>query len=247
MTDDHNHYLARHEITLLGERLRELRDWVCQDLDDTISRQVAFGDKQDGKRTETPVVFNENAAEVAANLHGTLRAWVEHTCTHSTRVWPGEQRSAHYARWLDRYLIDLAKTEEAPTAVDELTDAWKQAKRAIDRPQDQEFAGPCQSTTPGVECGGVYCRKNADLKNCQTCGATIDIPALRAAMESVMRDWLYTKQELRTALVIYLKKPVPRSTIDGWIRNGRLADHAGKYRLDEALTLAATRHTARTA
>ncbi|UXE05041.1 helix-turn-helix DNA binding domain protein [Gordonia phage Lton] len=247
MTDDHNHYLARHEITLLGERLRELRDWVCQDLDDTISRQVAFGDKQDGKRTETPVVFNENAAEVAANLHGTLRAWVEHTCTHSTRVWPGEQRSAHYARWLDRYLIDLAKTEEAPTAVDELTDAWKQAKRAIDRPQDQEFAGPCQSTTPGVECGGVYCRKNADLKNCQTCGATIDIPALRATMESVMRDWLYTKQELRTALVIYLKKPVPRSTIDGWIRNGRLADHAGKYRLDEALTLAATRHTARTA
>ncbi|QDP43697.1 helix-turn-helix DNA-binding domain protein [Gordonia phage PhorbesPhlower] len=247
MTDDHNHYLARHEITLLSERLRELRDWVCQDLDDTISRQVAFGDKQDGKRTETPVVFNENAAEVAANLHGTLRAWVEHTCTHSTRAWPGEQRSAHYARWLDRHLIDLAKTEEAPTAVDELTDAWKQAKRAIDRPQDQEFAGPCQSTTPGVECGGVYCRKNADLKNCQTCGATIDIPALRATMESVMRDWLYTKQELRTALVIYLKKPVPRSTIDGWIRNGRLADHAGKYRLDEALTLAATRHTARTA
>ncbi|AMS03310.1 hypothetical protein BJD62_gp67 [Gordonia phage Lucky10] len=247
MTDDHNHYLARHEIRLLSERLRELRDWVCHDLDDTISRQVAFGDKQDGKRTETPVVFNENAAEVAAVLHGTLRAWVEHTCTHSTRVWPGEQRSAHYAGWLDRHLIDLAKTEEAPTAVDELTDAWKQAKRAIDRPQDQEFAGPCQSTTDGVECAGVYCPKNADLKNCQTCGATIDIPALRVTMEEVMRDRLYTKQELRTALVIYLKKPVPRSTIDGWISRGRLADHAGKYRLDEALTLAATRHTARTA
>ncbi|QLF83879.1 helix-turn-helix DNA binding domain protein [Gordonia phage Moosehead] len=247
MTDDHNHYLARYEINLLSERLRELRDWVCHDLDDTISRQVAFGDKQDGKRTETPVVFNENAAEVAAVLHGTLRAWVEHTCSHSTRTWPGEQRSAQYADWLDRHLIDLAKTEEAPTAADELTDAWKQAKRAIDRPQDQEFAGPCQSTTDGVECGGVYCPKNADLKNCQTCGVTVDILALRAAMESVMRDRLYTKQELRTALVIYLKKPVPRSTIDGWIAHGRLADHAGKYRLDEALTLAAARHTARTA
>lgn len=247
MTDDHNHYLARHEINLLSERLRELRDWVCHDLDDTISRQVAFGDKQDGKRTETPVVFNENAAEVAAVLHGTLRAWVEHTCTHSTRTWPGEQRSAQYADWLDRHLIDLAKTEEAPEAADELTDAWKQAKRAIDRPQDQEFAGPCQSSTDGVECGGVYCPKNADLKNCQTCGVTVDIPALRTAMEAVMRDRLYTKQELRTALVIYLKQPVPRSTIDGWIARGRLAPHAGKYRLDEALTLAAARHTARTA
>lgn len=245
MTDDL--FLARHEITLMGLRLRELRDWVCADLDDTISRQVAFGDKQDGKRTETPVVFNENAAEVATVLHGTLRAWVEHTCTHSACRWPGEQRSAQYAGWLDRHLMDLAKTEEAPTAVDELTDAWKQAKRAIDRPQDLEFAGPCQSTTDGIECAGVYCRKDAETKDCRTCGATIDIPALRATMEAVMRDRLYTKQELRTALVIYLKQPVPRSTIDGWIARGRLAAHAGKYRLDEALALAAARHTVRTA
>ncbi|QAU07234.1 hypothetical protein HOV03_gp95 [Gordonia phage Asapag] len=241
MTDDL--YLARHEIRALSDKLRELHDWVCQDLDDTVCRQVSFGDRSN-RRTERPLVFNENASDVAHDVRGTLRSWVEHTCAHSTRQWPGEQQSARYAQWMDRHLIDLAKTEEAPTAYDEITDAWKRAKQAIDRPQDQEFAGPCQSATDGVECEGVYCRKNADLKNCHTCGITIDIPALRSTMEAVMRDRLYTKQELRTALVIYLKKPVPRSTIDGWISKGRLADHAGKYRLDEALTLVAARRTA---
>lgn len=242
MSDDL--YLERHEIQTLSTRLRELRDWVCEALDLTICRQVAFTDRQQGHRTEPPVVFNEHASDVAHHLHGTLRFWVEHICTHSTRPWPGEHRAKEYASWIDRHLIDLAKTEQATDAATQITDAWKAAKQAIDRPEDKEFAGPCQSDTDGVTCEGIYCRRNADIKHCTTCGLDIDIPALRAAMEEVMRDRLYTKQELRTALVIFLKRPVARSTIDTWIDKGRLLPHGGKYRLDEALRLAASRRTA---
>lgn len=239
MTDEL--YISRPDRQQLSTRLRELRDWICQDLDDTICRQVQFGDRQQS-RAETPVVYNEHASEVAANLHGTLRAWTEHTCTHGKPRWPGEQRTPQYAAWLDRHLIDLAKTEDAPQALDEITDAWKQAKQAIDRPMPQEFVGPCQSDQPGVECEGVYCRRGADTKNCQQCGVTIDIPTVRVTTEAVMRDRLYTKPELRTALVMFTGRPINRTTIDSWIRRGRLPDHAGKYRLDEALALIPPQH-----
>lgn len=239
MSDDL--FLTRPEIKSLSIKLRELRDWVCADLDDTVCRQVAFGERGD-RRAETPVVFNVNASEVAHNVLGTLRSWTEHVCVHSTCEWPGEQRAQQFAAWLDRHLIDLAKTEEANTAADELTDAWKQAKKAIDRPVPQEFVGPCQSDTPGVECEGVYCQRGADTKQCGTCDLVIDIPVVKSATEAVMHDHLFTKKDLRQAMMMYLNTTVPRQVVDNWVRRGRLADHAGKYKLDEALSLWSMTH-----
>lgn len=240
-------YLSRAAIQLLSTRLRELRDWVCESLDDTICREVAFTDRNPGNRTETPLVFNENASEAATILNGTLRAWVEHTVTHSTHQWPGTLRTTEYAHWLDRNLIDLAKTEEAPQADDEITDAWRQAKRAIDRPEPQEFAGPCQSTTPTIRCEGVYCRRGTITKTCSTCGIDIDIPTVKATTEDTMSTRLFTKAELRTALVMVCKRPISRSTIDSWIRRGRLTDRGGKFLLADALSLIPTQHTEHTA
>ena len=248
MTDDL--YLTRAEIQQTATRLHELANWICDDLDATLCRQVAFTDRTNGRvrgKGETPNVYNERASEVAHDLHDVLRTWVEHTCIHNTHglTWPGEQRPKRHAQWLNRHLIDLAKTEEAPQAADEIKDCWQRAKQTIDRPQPQEFVGPCQSTTDGVTCEGVYCHKGADTKKCQPCGITIDIPSVKAATEEVMRDKLFTKQELRIAMVMYTSTPVPRQVIDNWIRRGRITDKGGKYKLADALELwAATRKKA---
>lgn len=237
MNDNHDLYLSRPEIQQLATRLRELADWICTDLDDTICRLTAFGNRNDRPSNETPLVFNETAAEVAHDVYGTLRTWVEHTVTHSTRPWPGEHRAPTYARWLNTHIIDLAKTEEAETAADEITDTWKRAKKAIDRPEPQQFVGPCQSTG-GLKCEGVYCKRGATTKTCGTCELVIDIPTVQAATQETMQDRLFAKPELREAMLMY-GAPVTRQRLDNWIRRGRLIEHGGRYKLADALALVA--------
>ena len=133
--------------------------------------------------------------------------------------------------------MDLAKTEEAQTAADEITYVIKRVQRTIDRPEVPRFIGPCQSATDGITCEGVYCHAEQLVRQCLESGVTIDIPAVRATTEEVMRAHLFDKRELLKAMVMVAKESVPRQMVDNWIRRGRLTDHGGKYKLDEAMAL----------
>lgn len=242
MSDDL--YLTRTEIQQTATRLHELANWICDDLDSTLCRQVAFTDRTNGRvrgKGETPNVYNERASEVAHDLHDVLRTWVEHTCIHNTHglTWPGEQRPQRHAQWLNRHLIDLAKTEEAPQAADEIKDCWQRAKQTIDRPQPQEFVGPCQSTTDGVTCEGVYCHKGADTKKCQPCGITIDIPSVKAATMEIVRETLGTAAELAAVMPWFHGKPIPRKRITYLAQRGLISTRPGpdgpRYQLGEVV------------
>lgn len=236
-------YLDKTQIRLLATRLRDIHQWAAEALDDTICRIVAH-DRQPSRSGDRPLELDLTASDVAADALGTLRTWADHICTHSTVPWPGEQRIANWARFLDRHLIDLAKTEEAEQAHDEISDVHKRVMRAIDRPEAPEFVGPCQAPREAGEsglCAGVYCPRGRDTIHCRTCDLDIDVPTVREATEEAMRDRLFTKAELRTALVRFTDKPPSRRTIDRWIQKRKLTDHGGKYRLDEALTILAGR------
>jgi hypothetical protein len=168
--------------------------------------------------------------------------WAEHVCQHSTVKWPGEQRIAEWARWLDRHLIDLAKTEEAPQAVDEIGDVHRRIMRVIDLPPVPEFVGPCQAPKDSsARCGGVYCPKGRETLHCRTCDVDIDVPSVRAATEETMRDKVFSKSELRIALVRFTDRPPSRRTIDRWIAKGLLVPDAGRFRIDDALAIIAGR------
>lgn len=236
-------YLDKPQIQALSRRLRDLTEWAAEALDDTICRIVAH-DRQPSRTGDRPLELNAAASEIADECLGTLRAWAEHICAHSTVTWPGEQRIAGWARFIDRHLIDLAKTEESAAALDEISDVHKRIMRAIDRPEPAEFVGPCQAPRDaGAQglCAGVYCTRGRTTIHCHTCDQDIDVPTVRAATEEAMRGKLFTKSELRTALVRFTDKPPSRRTVDRWIARGWLADHAGKYRLDEALAILADR------
>lgn len=238
-------YLDRPQLRLLSTRLRDIADWAADALDDTICRIIAHN-RTPTRSGDRPLELNEHASIIADEAHGTLRTWAEHICHHSTITWPGEQRIAGWARFIDRHLIDLAKTEEATQAADELRDVHQRIMRTIDRPAEPEFVGPCQAPREAGQtglCAGVYCHRDTTTITCRTCDTDIDVPSVRAATEEQMRSRLFTKAELRTALVMFVKKPVKRQTLDAWIRRGRLVDHGGgRYRLDEALALVATHH-----
>ncbi|WP_336818975.1 hypothetical protein [Gordonia sp. MMO-8] len=242
MTKDH--FIDRPTIRLTASRLNDIRDWAAEALDDAICRITESG--RTGTRSgDRPLEFNATASDVAHEALGTLRVWAEHVCQHSTVKWPGEQRIAEWARWLDRHLIDLAKTEEAPQAVDEIGDVHRRIMRVIDLPPVPEFVGPCQAPQESAaRCGGVYCPKGRETLHCRTCDVDIDIPTVRAATETTMGSRLFTKAELRVALVRFTDKPPSRHVIDGWIRRERLVDIGGRYRLAEALALLQERNSA---
>lgn len=238
-------FLTWPEIHLLSRKLTNLRDWMVDDLDSAIARQVAFGDDNDIRRRgrdDSGLEFNAAASLVAQDLWGVLRAWTEHVCTHSNHTWPGNQRSHVYAGWLNRRRVDLAKTEEAPQALDEICDAWDRVKRAIDLPPPLEFAGTCQSDLPGVRCEGVYVRPGTLEKKCSTCHVMCDIQKMRAAIREELEGLLYSAPELATAMSIKLENKVPFERVRNWVRRGRLTAAAtkngeGMFRLTDALEL----------
>ena len=229
--------MERTHIRALSDRLKDLAGWAGEALDDLIVRQVS---RQSGQRPsgERPLEFNDRASELAAEVHGTLRAWAETVCATQPPPWPGEQRIPGWAKWLDRHLVDLARCEDAIVAFDELSDCHKRVLRAVDIPELPEFIGPCQSDVKDTTCEGVYCARGRVTFDCGTCGVAIDVPTVHAATAEALIGKLYTKKELRTALGILMNKPLPPSTLDSWIKRGRLNPRPnGKFALSEALML----------
>ena len=248
MSKHHNadhYFMTRAEIGVLRTQLTELRDWVCTELDHTITRQVAYADANDTPhRSDDPVlVFNEDASNIAYDLLGTLRAWCEHICTQRNITWPGHQRSTGYAAFIINHIIDLALTEDAQQAADEIKDVWKRTKRIIDRPQPLEFAGPCQSDLPGVACDGVYVKPGTEQKQCRGCGVTCDVQKMQLAMRSEVAERHYLAAELATAMSIVTGEKIPRERVRNWVRRNKLhpvgIDHNGDplFRLNDALDL----------
>ncbi|MDF3309768.1 hypothetical protein P3H15_32640 [Rhodococcus sp. T2V] len=259
ITDADHFYLDRSARSLLSTRLQEIRDWIVDELDNAITRQTALGTQETTRQArsdDTADVLDLNASDAAHDLHGTLRVWTHHVCTARKLPWPGEGRAQHFARWLDGHVIDLALTEQAPVAVDEITDAWKRAKDAIDPPQGREFAGPCQSPEqPAVSCLGVYVRRGTDAWTCRTCSVTCDITAMQADLHDQVLEYGYTANQLATALSREVGDTVPYERVRNWVRRGKLSpidaddDGTQRFSLNDALTLynATPSRTARTA
>ncbi|WP_143537070.1 hypothetical protein [Rhodococcoides fascians] len=243
MTDADHFYLSRLEIQTLSERLRELAGWVAEELDTTISRTVAFSDESDipHRSDDRVLVFNAEASDTAAEVLGTLRVWTEYVCTARKLEWPGNGRIPFYAKWFDGHLVDLALTDQAGSAMREITDSWKRAKRAIDRPAAKEFAGPCQSDAPGLSCDGVYVKPKTDVVKCRTCSVICDVAKMHEQMAENIKDRQYLAVELSTALTLLTGDTVPLRTVRNWINRDKITssgtDLEGRklYRLNDAL------------
>lgn len=236
---NHSHGLRldRHQMRAFAQRLRDIHEWAAEALDDAICRDVAHG-RSPVRSGERPLEFHLAASDTAADALGTLRAWTLHLARHGI-AWPGEKRIGGYARHLDQHLTDLAKTDDAETALDEISDVHQRIMRVIDKPEIPAFVGPCQADTR--QCDGIYARAGVREFSCRTCSLRIEVPTVRATTEDAMRDKLFTKAELRTALVHFTDRPPSRRTLDRWIEKRTLVDHGGKYRIDDALAIIAGR------
>lgn len=238
-------YLDRASCRTLLAWLRDF-PWLSRELENVTTRQTRYTGPSERKAAETPVVFNPAASELSAEVREVFLSWVWNVCEVRGLPMPGpDGRSvAALAVWLRRHVMDLAQIEPARDAYDEIRELHQKVMRMVDRPEEQEFVGPCQSDVPGVECDGVYARRGADTKGCASCGVCVDVPSVMAVMREQMSRRLYTERELVQALKVVLRRTVPRQTVRRWVVDGKLepVDAADRFALGPAVELAEKAH-----
>ncbi|WP_133061536.1 hypothetical protein [Streptosporangium minutum] len=165
--------------------VRDLADVpsLAHHLDLALTRQTRMGGG--GRRgAETPMPWDERAREAGFILKSALVGWARmlsagvqtlqgplcgQACEHMTCEYASLGRGpaddmAAIARWLIWHSKALLRREAAAEAVEELTEAVRQARKAVDRPADQVYAGPCD------ECGSdMYARPDAVMVACPVC------------------------------------------------------------------------------
>ncbi|MER5622489.1 hypothetical protein ABT061_15740 [Streptosporangium sp. NPDC002544] len=171
--------------------LRDLRDVpsLARHLEEAATRQVRLGTPGGGPRREEPVPWDDRARTAQHALRTVLVGWVR-VLQHGVRPYEGPtcqdcaHRSCIYislgrspadtmpamAVWLIRHRAILLGRHSAPEAIDGIREAIRQARRAIDRPADRIYAGPCN------ECGAdLLAKPGARTIVCRPCAMIYDI------------------------------------------------------------------------
>lgn len=222
---------------LVGElrRVAELR----RHLDATITRQTRTTANVGvtSPAAERPLPINLTAAAVADDLHNVLGTWAFDVAgRHGAAITIASTADA--AAYLVAHTSTLRTHPAADELHDEITDAIARAWRAIDRPPERRFAGPCD------ECGeDLYGRPHRAELRCGHCGAVYDAHHRRSWLLDQARDQLATAKTIARALPDLVGKPITPSMIRGYAHRGRLAprppDPTGqaRYRVGDVIDL----------
>ncbi|WP_067171158.1 hypothetical protein [Microtetraspora niveoalba] len=223
--------------------LRDLADVpsLTMELDRALARQNVFGDRAGGRSAETALPWDQRAREARHVLRSALSGWThyladgirpmagpicrarcEHqTCTYISLGRPPRRDATPGAMavWLLRHQRQLLGRATADEAVDEIREAVRLARRAIDRPPSLWYAGPC-----GV--GGcdadLYARHGSAIIRCRACYATHDTAARETWLLRQATHHLGTATEIARALTGFGYEVTP-ARIWQWAHRGRLA------------------------
>jgi len=207
--------------------------------------------RQPGTLRPTPSPYDHAASVAARALHNTLATWCRfidehltprpagpfcHRCAHGScqlirdRDLPDDTITS-IARWLIPRAGWLRHHPAGAEALDEIQDAVRAARRAVDRPADRLYAGPCQ------ECGiDLYARVDAAFVTCPACEESWSVGELREWLLDSAQDVLATATEISRALTRYAS-PVTPSAIRGYVHRGRLVPHGERMEGGRAIPL----------
>lgn len=246
---------------------------LAEDLTVAITKQSRFtqmpGSGRPAKRqtdehrtvlSEQPLAFGYAASEARTVLTSTLAYWTAAIA---------EQRGLSHPAYT---LTDMAAFLTGQTdwirnqpvgneAHDELTTAIRNARRAVDRPQDRVYAGPCSPEDEGdptpherllialaglalpTRCDGhLYARHGSTIATCDTCARDMPLNDARDPLLARIDNMHLTGPEIVTALG-GLGQKINANTLRVWAHRGLLTNHAPtgerpRYRVADVRRLA---------
>lgn len=188
------HSWSKAERVKLDEKLRDLAGWLSEALDLAITKQMHRATNNGGhtgKRKATPLPYNEHAADIAYDLHGTLESWINQTCLERRQPHPGKLRIQQSARWLRTHLNDLSACQDTITAYDEICDAHQRAIQAVDKPLIRTYQGTCEICD-----AELWARRNDPNITCPQCARIIPKKDNDQRINSILESRLFTANEL---------------------------------------------------
>src|SRR6266568_5100821 len=154
---------------------------LWEELDTVLTKQARYA-AAEFRRGEMALPFNPVAAELGFVLRNTLSTWCRLISEERGRVLPDTDTPAAVAGWLLHHTTWLRHHRAGHEAVEEITSAVNAIRKAVDRPPERIYAGPCK------DCGGdMYAKPDAASVDCRPCGLSYDV----AEMLEWMRGQVY--------------------------------------------------------
>lgn len=197
---------------------------LAEELETTRTKQDRIGNPTDPRGgSHVPLGYRPTAAEVGAVLHQTLAVWARElaAATGAPLADGPAEHPVMLAAWLAENCEAARHLSLAGQLADEVSYAVRVTRRAIDRPVDRVYVGPCD------ECSAdLYALPHANTVECRECAATYGVVDRRAWLLASLREHLATAAEIAAGMGELYGQAVNRKTINVWHHRGRLVEHA---------------------
>jgi hypothetical protein len=186
-------------------------------------------------RPKRPTIVVKHVAG-ARPFVGPIHDQCEHpSCERMRTIWIAPVPSVlnQVAAYLLSHIPEIRRHPAVIELVDEITDAIRQARRAVDRPADRIFVGPCMAENPDDEGRQVTCledlyaRPQASEVRCKVCGTDHPVAERRSWLLEQARDRLFTVREAAQMMGDVGGIKVTEASIRGYIHRGRIVYHTG--------------------
>lgn len=208
------------------------------DLEVTVSRQDRTSDPQPRRGQERPLPLRLGAMEVRRDLLQTLGFWSVHVARRAGIPAPTSDCSG----FLTSFLPTIQTDELAGQLADECGYAVLMAQRAVDRPLQLVYVGPCD-----VCRSDLYAHPKSLIVACRQidCDAEYRVSERREWLLEQARDQLLTASEISKAIpgLLYYDKKLTSAMIRGWAHHGRIVQrpphpsepHKPRYRVGDVI------------
>jgi hypothetical protein len=202
---------------------------LAYDLDDTLARQThlhltpeeaAEEKRAPGVLVANPLPYNPRASKAGGNLKAVLVSWTRLVVEEAGDDWPADSLTA-VASLIRKRVGWLRHHPAGADAYEEITDAVRAARRAVDRRADMLYAGPC-------DCGeDLYARLGAEYVQCHDTAherpAVWNVADRREWLLDSAQEVLLTTTEICQALALYALNTTPEA-LRGYKARGRLTE-----------------------
>ena len=209
---------------------------LWEELDTVLTKQARYA-AAEFRRGEQALPYNDAASELGWVLRNTLGTWCRLIGEERGQNMPADIPPA-MARWLLNHTSWLRHHKAGHGAVEEITSAVREIRKAVDRPAPRVYAGPCQ------DCGkDMYAKPDAAMVECRPCGLEYPVADMVAWMQHEARQRLVTARESVTLLGRFGFQ-LSQKTIEKWRQRERLFAHPEPrdgvllYRFDDVWRLA---------